>query len=87
VLDKGLCWRNAQLLGRRPDGNVARFWPKGASALTASDLKKGVSAIATIGSTAPFVGLFGTVFGIINAFRGMKTKSPATRVAGLFLTT
>jgi biopolymer transport protein ExbB/TolQ len=32
-----------------------------ATALTASDLKKGVSALATIGSTAPFVGLLGTV--------------------------
>jgi len=35
-----------------------------ASALTASDLKKGVSALATIGSTAPFVGLLGTVVGV-----------------------
>ena len=32
-----------------------------ATALTASDLKKGVSTLATIGSTAPFVGLLGTV--------------------------
>jgi len=30
-----------------------------------------VGALATIGSTAPFVGLFGTTFGIINAFQGM----------------
>src|ERR1700704_3413370 len=36
-----------------------------ASALTASDLKKGVSALATIGSTAPFVGLLGTGVGVI----------------------
>jgi biopolymer transport protein ExbB/biopolymer transport protein TolQ len=27
--------------------------------------------LATIGSTAPFIGLFGTVVGIINAFRGI----------------
>src|SRR3954469_7041291 len=39
-----------------------------ASALTANDLKKGVSALATIGATAPFVGLLGTVVGIITAF-------------------
>ncbi|MEQ1872067.1 MAG: MotA/TolQ/ExbB proton channel family protein [Vicinamibacterales bacterium] len=39
-----------------------------ATALTASDLKKGVSTLATIGSTAPFVGLLGTVVGVINAF-------------------
>src|SRR5205085_11097149 len=41
-----------------------------ASALTASDLKQGVSALATIGSTAPFVGLLGTVVGVITAFQG-----------------
>ncbi len=42
-----------------------------ASALTANDLKKGVSALATIGATAPFVGLLGTVVGIITAFNGI----------------
>ncbi|MFL6281485.1 MAG: MotA/TolQ/ExbB proton channel family protein [Vicinamibacterales bacterium] len=42
-----------------------------ASALTANDLKKGVSALATIGATAPFVGLLGTVVGIITAFQGI----------------
>ncbi|MDQ3348036.1 MAG: MotA/TolQ/ExbB proton channel family protein [Acidobacteriota bacterium] len=42
-----------------------------ASALTANDLKKGVAAVATIGATAPFVGLLGTVVGIITAFQGI----------------
>ena len=42
-----------------------------ASALTANDLKKGVASLATIGATAPFVGLLGTVVGIINAFQGI----------------
>jgi biopolymer transport protein ExbB/biopolymer transport protein TolQ len=42
-----------------------------ASALTAADLKKGVAGLATIGSTAPFVGLLGTVVGVINAFVGI----------------
>ena len=45
-----------------------------ATALTASDLKKGVSTLATIGATAPFVGLLGTVVGIINAFHGISTS-------------
>ena len=48
-----------------------------ATALTSSDLKKGVSALATIGSTAPFVGLLGTVVGVINAFTGMATTASA----------
>jgi biopolymer transport protein ExbB/biopolymer transport protein TolQ len=42
-----------------------------ASALTANDLKKGISALATIGATAPFVGLLGTVVGVITAFQGI----------------
>src|SRR6516164_5462832 len=45
-----------------------------ASALTASDLKKGISALATIGATAPFVGLLGTVVGVITAFQGIAAS-------------
>ena len=45
-----------------------------ASALTANDLKKGVAALATIGATAPFVGLLGTVVGVINAFQGIASS-------------
>jgi len=36
-----------------------------------AELRKGLGGLATVGSTAPFVGLFGTVVGIINAFRSM----------------
>ena len=38
---------------------------------TLVDLKQGLGFLATIGSTAPFIGLFGTVAGIINAFRNI----------------
>jgi biopolymer transport protein ExbB/biopolymer transport protein TolQ len=34
---------------------------------TAVDARRGLTLLATIGSTAPFVGLFGTVVGIVNA--------------------
>ena len=34
-------------------------------------LRKGMNVLATVGSTAPFVGLVGTIVGIINAFVGM----------------
>ena len=44
-----------------------------ATALTSNDLKKGVSSLATIGATAPFVGLLGTVVGVINAFVGIAS--------------
>ena len=40
-------------------------------------LKRGLAILATVGSTAPFVGLLGTVFGIINAFVGMATSGGA----------
>jgi biopolymer transport protein ExbB/biopolymer transport protein TolQ len=44
-----------------------------ATAATASDLKRGVGTLATIGSTAPFVGLLGTVVGVVNAFVGIAS--------------
>jgi biopolymer transport protein TolQ len=55
-----------------------------AEAIKVSEFKRGLSGLATIGSTAPFVGLFGTVFGIINAFVGMKQTASAglSAVAG-----
>ena len=43
-------------------------------AAVARDLTRGVTILATIGSTAPFVGLFGTVWGIMNAFVGIAEK-------------
>jgi biopolymer transport protein ExbB/TolQ len=45
-----------------------------AAAIVHAELKRGVSSLATIGSTAPFVGLFGTVLGIINAFNGISAQ-------------
>ncbi len=38
---------------------------------TVNDLRRGLGALATVGSTAPFVGLLGTVAGIITAFQSM----------------
>ena len=45
-----------------------------AQAIVHAELKRGLSGLATIGSTAPFVGLFGTVVGIINAFQGISQE-------------
>ena len=42
-----------------------------------AELKRGLSGLATIGSTAPFVGLFGTVVGIMNAFRASAPAKAA----------
>jgi biopolymer transport protein ExbB/TolQ len=43
-------------------------------AIVHAEMKRGLSGLATIGSTAPFVGLFGTVVGIINAFKGISQQ-------------
>jgi biopolymer transport protein ExbB/biopolymer transport protein TolQ len=45
-----------------------------AKAIKTAELSRGLSGLATIGSTAPFVGLLGTVIGIINAFQGMRVS-------------
>ena len=42
--------------------------------LTTADFKRGIGSLATIATTAPFIGLFGTVIGIINAFRAMASS-------------
>jgi biopolymer transport protein ExbB/biopolymer transport protein TolQ len=60
-----------QALAREDLLDTVRRAIQRASALTANDLKKGVAALATIGATAPFVGLLGTVVGIITAFQGI----------------
>ena len=43
-------------------------------AIVHAELKRGLGGLATIGSTAPFVGLFGTVVGILNAFREIASS-------------
>ena len=41
-------------------------------------LESSLSGIATVGSVSPYIGLFGTVWGIMNAFRGLANVSSAT---------
>ncbi len=57
-----------------------------AALVTAVEFKRGTGGLATIGATAPFVGLFGTVIGIINAFAAMaktQTAGIASVAAGI----
>jgi biopolymer transport protein ExbB len=49
-------------------------------AAMARQVSRGVGILATIGATAPFVGLFGTVWGIMNAFIGIS-ESQTTNLA------
>jgi biopolymer transport protein ExbB/biopolymer transport protein TolQ len=46
-------------------------------AIVHAELKRGLGGLATIGSTAPFVGLLGTVIGVINAFQGIGASGSA----------
>jgi biopolymer transport protein ExbB/biopolymer transport protein TolQ len=45
-----------------------------AEAIVHAELKRGLGGLATIGATAPFVGLFGTVVGILNAFKQISAQ-------------
>jgi biopolymer transport protein ExbB/TolQ len=48
------------------------------AAQTAEELSRGVGSLATIATTAPFIGLFGTVIGIVHAFRDIAAAGGAT---------
>lgn len=48
-----------------------------AIAVKTAELKRGLAGLATVGSTAPFVGLFGTVVGIIGAFNALRANETA----------
>jgi biopolymer transport protein ExbB len=52
--------------------------------MTIVQLKRGLAVLATVGATAPFVGLLGTTMGIVNAFTGMATSGSGgiTAIAG-----
>lgn len=41
-------------------------------------LERGITFLATVASAAPFIGLFGTVWGIMNAFHGLSTAKSTT---------
>src|SRR5215475_4678907 len=55
-----------------------------ATAVKIAEFKRGLSVLATIGSIALFVGMFGTLFGLIDAFEGMAYSASAgiSAVAG-----
>ena len=60
-----------------PDEEVIEAAKRGLErsvAIVHAEMKRGLSGLATIGSTAPFVGLFGTVTGIIHAFQGIESS-------------
>ena len=57
--------------------NVERALNRACSSET-TKLESALGFLATTGSASPFIGLFGTVWGIMNAFRGIGIKGSAT---------
>ena len=80
VLTSGLLEMQAHAKSKEIPGeamDASRRAIERATAICIENFKKGLSNLATIGSTAPFVGLFGTTIGIINAFQGMAKEESA----------
>src|SRR6266511_1933473 len=78
VVAAGLQEYNSQTGGgsAEEDLEASRRALERAEAIVHAELKRGLAGLATIGSTAPFVGLFGTVVGILNAFKGISGARP-----------
>jgi len=49
-----------------------------ATIIETTRLERSITFLATTGSTAPFIGLFGTVWGIMDAFRGIGARGSAS---------
>ena len=64
--------RSSGTAGAEEEIEASRRALERAEAIVHAELKRGLAGLATIGSTAPFVGLFGTVVGILNAFKGIS---------------
>ncbi|MDH7512293.1 MAG: MotA/TolQ/ExbB proton channel family protein [Clostridiales bacterium] len=62
--------KEANLSMEEQIGTAQRGCERAATIFT-QELKRGLNTLATIATSAPFIGLFGTIAGIINAFRGM----------------
>lgn len=89
VLGSGLgAYAMTRTAGTTPDltiESVARALERQAQR-EQQNLKRGINLLATVGSTAPFIGLLGTVVGIINAFQQMAATGSgglATVSAGI----
>jgi len=84
VYDAGYAELSSQLAGGNPHGGKV----KNANAIsvdmnvTAGDevrrLERGMSTLATIASVSPFIGLFGTVWGVMDAFTGLGDAGTAS---------
>src|SRR5690348_16366361 len=51
--------------------------------ITLADFKRGLGILATVGATAPFVGLLGTTMGIVSAFTALTGEGAKAGIAGI----
>ncbi len=51
--------------------------------ITLAEFKRGMGILASVGSTAPFVGLLGTTMGIVNAFNALSAGGASGGLAGI----
>lgn len=75
VEDRG---EEEELPPRGEDVDSLKMALKRASLDEIVNLEKGTTFLATVASAAPFIGLFGTVWGIMNAFQGLSTVQTTT---------
>jgi biopolymer transport protein ExbB len=66
--------RASQLVSDKEVVETAKRGLERSMVIVHAEMRRGLSALATIGSTAPFVGLFGTVVGILNAFKAINAN-------------
>jgi biopolymer transport protein ExbB/TolQ len=71
-------WEQEDIVDDETRLETARTAIRHAASETLGDMRRGLGALGTIASTAPFVGLFGTTFGIINAFAAMSQTGSTT---------
>lgn len=65
-------------VGKRPDRDELRRKLRRYETLAAASLERHLNFLATTGSITPFIGLFGTVWGIMNSFMGIGAKGSAS---------
>jgi biopolymer transport protein TolQ len=77
-------FREYQKLRKQPGQNIAAVMDASRRAMRATyqremeSLESHLSFLASVGSVSPYVGLFGTVWGIMNSFRGLANVAQAT---------
>ena len=69
---------SSPLAAREPDLSTVESALKRATLEESFRLEKGVTFLATVASAAPFIGLFGTVWGIMTAFHGLSSAKSTT---------